>query len=113
MKKSIRKTTKKFSSAKTKKTLKTAATAIVALILVGVLTFSIVATAVGIMVFSDTTAYDIEIDKESLDYTSIVYGLNEKGEYVECERIWAGENRIWVDFDKIPEIYLHFYKVDI
>lgn len=74
------------------------------LFLVFVLTACIVAASLTIYIlrFVDTEA-NLNIDKESLDYTSIVYSVDKNGEYVESERIWAGENRIWVDLDKIPK----------
>jgi len=93
------------SSQKTKKAAKVVGRSLLTVFLIGVLTICIVFVSVIVMVLqgNNSGAYNIDIDKDSLNYTSIVYGLNEKGEYVECERIWAGENRIWVDFDKIPQ----------
>ncbi len=93
-----------LNSPKTKRFMKGLGRSFVTLFLIFVLTACIIAGSLTIYIlkFVDTEA-DIDIDKESLNYTSIVYGLNEKGEYEECERIWAGENRIWVDYDKIPE----------
>jgi len=75
------------------------------LFLIGVLTICLVIGGVVFIVLSnfDSEEYKLEIDKEALNYTSIVYGINEDGEYEECERIWAGENRIWVDYEKIPQ----------
>ncbi|MEE1279768.1 MAG: transglycosylase domain-containing protein [Oscillospiraceae bacterium] len=87
-----------------KKSLKLIGRSILTMFLIFVLTACIVAASLTIYIlrFVDTEA-DLDIDKEALNYTSIVYALNEKGEYVETERVWAGENRIWVDFDKIPQ----------
>ncbi len=87
-----------------KKILKTTGRAVLTMFLIFVLTACIVAASLTIYIlrFVDTEA-NLEIDKEALNYTSIVYALNEKGEYVETERVWAGENRIWVDYDKIPQ----------
>lgn len=88
----------------TKNTLKVLGKTILTLFLIFVLTGCIVAASLTIYIlkFVDTEA-DLDIDKDSLNYTSIVYGLNQKGEYAECERVWAGENRIWVDYENIPK----------
>lgn len=93
------------SSPKTKKITKKLGTTLLTLFLIGVLTVCLVIGGVVFIVLSnsDSEEYNIDIDKEALNYTSIVYGLDKNGEYAECERVWAGENRIWVDYDKIPE----------
>lgn len=93
-----------FSKENTKSIFKTIGRTILTLFLIFVLTGCIVAVSLTVYIlnFVDTEA-DLEIDKESLNYTSIVYALDENGEYAESERIWAGENRIWVDYDKIPQ----------
>lgn len=93
-----------FTKDNTKKFFKTLGRTFLTLFLIFVLTGCIVAASLTIYIlnFVDTEA-DLEIDKESLNYTSIVYGLDKNGEFTESERIWAGENRIWVDYDKIPQ----------
>ena len=93
------------SKPKTKKALKTFGKSLLTIFLIGVLTVCIVTVSIVVIAIQgfESGDFELEIDKESLDYTSIVYGLDEKGEYAECERIWAGENRIWVDYDKIPQ----------
>ncbi len=94
-----------FSNPKTKKGFKILGRSLLSIFLVLTLTICIVAAFLTIYVlrsFNDDD-YSLSIDKESLDYTSIVYALDKNGEYAESERIWAGENRIWVDFEKIPQ----------
>lgn len=93
-----------MKSSATKKALKVIGRSILTMFLIFVLTACILAASltIYIMKFVDTEA-DLAIDKESLNYTSIVYAMNKDGEYVETERVWAGENRIWVDYDKIPQ----------
>ena len=90
---------------KTKKLMRKVGKTLLTLFLIGVLTICLVIGGVVFIVLSnfDSEEYKIDIDKASLNYTSIVYGLDENGQYKECERIWAGENRIWVDYDKIPQ----------
>lgn len=93
-----------LSHPKTKGIFKSLGRTILTLFLIFVLTACIIAASLTVYIikFVDTEA-NIDIDKEALNYTSIVYGLDKNGEYTECERIWAGENRIWVDYDKIPQ----------
>ena len=93
-----------MQSGATKKTLNVLGRSILTIFLIFVLTACILAASltIYIMKFVDTEA-DLAIDKESLNYTSIVYAMNKDGEYVETERVWAGENRIWVDYDQIPQ----------
>lgn len=93
-----------LSTPKAKKTFKTIGRSVLTIFLIFVLTACIVAASLTIYIlnFVDTEA-ELEIDKESLNYTSIVYGLDKNGEFTESERVWAGENRIWVDYDKIPQ----------
>ncbi len=93
------------SKPKTKKTLKTIGKSLLTIFLIGVLTVCIVTVSIVVIAIQgfESGDFELKIDKESLNYTSIVYGLDENGEYAECERIWAGENRIWVDYDMIPQ----------
>ncbi len=93
------------SKPKTKKVLKTLGKTLLTVFLIGILTVCIVTVSIVVIAIQgfESGDFELEIDKESLDYTSIVYGLDENGEYAESERIWAGENRIWVDYDKIPQ----------
>ncbi len=93
-----------MKSGATKKALKILGRSILTMFLIFVLTACILAASltIYIMKFVDTEA-DLDIDKEALNYTSIVYAMNKDGEYIETERVWAGENRIWVDYDRIPE----------
>lgn len=45
----------------------------------------------------------IDIRTLRLDFTSIVYGLDENGNNVEVQSLRRGDNRIWVDYEDIPE----------
>lgn len=92
-------------SAGTKKTLKMVGRSVLTMFLIFVLTACIVAASLTVYIMTklNESDYNIDIDKEALNYTSIVYGLDKNGDSVETERIWAGENRIWVDYDKIPK----------
>ncbi|MBQ7718482.1 MAG: PBP1A family penicillin-binding protein [Clostridia bacterium] len=49
-------------------------------------------------------ADDITLDVLKMDKTSFIYAWDEDaGEYVEFDRIFDEENRIWVDYNKIPK----------
>lgn len=43
------------------------------------------------------------IQNMEMNMTSIIYVKNEKGNWIEYQRLHGDENRIWVDMDKIPE----------
>jgi len=49
------------------------------------------------------TAPKLDSDVFSLNQSSVVYGTNEKGEYVPVTNIYGAENRLWVPLDKIPK----------
>ena len=57
----------------------------------------------GVFVGSANVDKDINLDKLSLSLTSVIYGEDSDGKTVEFEKLNGKENRIWVDFDKIPE----------
>ncbi len=84
-----------------KKPLNTFLKVFLSIILIGVL----VLTGLVIGVFSgiiDTTK-SLNIDEYNLDLSSYVYCIDsETGEYVEYERLYADENRVWADLDEIP-----------
>ncbi len=46
--------------------------------------------------------YDLSMVDSSLDYTSVVYALQD-GEYVEAETLHSSENRKWADIENIPD----------
>ena len=46
---------------------------------------------------------DIGLADYKLDYTSVVYAMNDDtGEYEELEKLYKNENRIWVDIEDVP-----------
>lgn len=47
---------------------------------------------------------DIGLADYKLDYTSVVYAMNnDTGEYEELEKLYKKENRIWVDIEDVPQ----------
>lgn len=89
-----------------------AAKAILGTLVKIIVTTVLVLTITGCIVGTALTIYVMEfIDSEStiklntlkLNYTSIVYAKDKNGADVEVERLNQKENRIWADFDDIPQ----------
>jgi len=76
-------------------------------------TVLLIAVIAGIIFSVDLAEYmkddvlvssDMSLDDYSLSQTSFIYAMNkETGEYEELQQIYATENRIWVDFEEIPQ----------
>ena len=48
---------------------------------------------------------DLDLNSLEMNYTSILYVQDKAtGEYVELNRLHGEENRIWVDYEDIPDI---------
>ena len=45
----------------------------------------------------------VDLDAAQMSYTTILYGKNANGNDIEMERLHGDVNRIWVDYDDIPE----------
>lgn len=78
--------------------------AMLSVFLVIVITGCIVVGAALIYVFGfiDDTV-DADLYNLKLEYTSILYAKDSKGKDVELTRLHGDENRLWVDYDDIPE----------
>lgn len=74
-----------------------AAIFMVVLVIVGFATFSFMAYS-----YTDSDI-DEAFNNLRLDYTTVIYAKDTKGNYKELERLYMRENRIWVDYDKIPQ----------
>ncbi len=48
-------------------------------------------------------AVNLEDYKDSQNQTSIMYGYNSKGDVIELARLHGTENRIWVDYEDMPD----------
>ncbi len=78
-----------------------------------VATVLLIALVTGILFSVDLATYmkddvllssDMSLDDYFLSQTSFIYAKNkETGEYEELQQIYATENRIWVDFEEIPQ----------
>ena len=79
--------------------------ALLSLMLIGIITGCLVVGAFAIYVFNyvDDTVHE-DLDEMSLGFTTTIYAPDTKtGEFVEYKRLHGEENRIWVEFDKMPE----------
>ena len=74
--------------------------------------FMVVGVTMGIFLFSyllnlksEVEAKDtMDLNALKLNYTSFIYTYDSNGNPVEYQRLYGGENnRVWVDYDKIPE----------
>ena len=78
----------------------------------GMLTIIIVGTSVASYMDSHINgelAINLEDYKDSQNQTSIMYGYNDAGKAIEIARLHGTENRIWVDFEEMPENLLWAY----
>lgn len=95
----------KETKLKIKKGLKITGKALLSVMLIGIITGCLVVGAFAIYVFNyvDDTVYE-DLDEMSLGFTTTIYATDaETGEYVEYKRLHGEENRIWVDFEKMPQ----------
>lgn len=78
--------------------------ALLSVFLVIVITCCIVVSAALIYVFAfiDDTV-DADLYNLKLEYTSILYAQDKDGNQVELTRLHGQENRLWVDYENIPE----------
>lgn len=77
-----------------------------------ILTMFIIFIAVGLIISSAAAIYIISLSDDILDYdlrasklqlSSIIYANDENGNTYEYEYIYNTENRVWVDFNEIPD----------
>lgn len=55
------------------------------------------------IIFSTAGSDVLNIDDATLDFTSVVYSIDEDGNEVPYENLYDEENRTWVDFAEIPD----------
>jgi len=83
-------------------------------ILIAITTFSIFAIPVYArsdrkMDFFSASAISENIKNMEMNMTSVVYVKNQKGQWVEYQRLHGNENRIWVSIDKMPKNLLNAF----
>lgn len=77
---------------------------IAVLIMVGIITGCIVASVMTVYILRYMNADEqISLDNFDMRYTTILYAYDESEQLYELQRLQTKENRIWVDYDNIPE----------
>ncbi len=78
---------------------------IAVLLMIGIITACIVACVLTVYVLNTLDSSDkIVLDSAAMSYTTIIYAQDpETGEDIELQRVQNSENRIWVDYDQIPQ----------
>ncbi len=69
--------------------------------LINVLLFIMIFMGYIISVADDRVEYDVRANK--LQLTSMIYVMDENGKFKEYNKAYSSENRIWVDFNNMPE----------
>ncbi|HHW46352.1 MAG TPA: penicillin-binding protein [Clostridiales bacterium] len=78
---------------------------LLSVMLIGIITACLVVGAFAVYVFGfvDDKIYE-DLNQLKLDFTTTVYVLNkETNQYEEYQRLHGQDNRIWVDFDQMPQ----------
>ena len=102
---------KKATKTKVKKGVYLGLKILFSLMLIGIITGCLVVGAFAIYVFNfvDDTVHE-DLDQMSLGFTTTIYVADqETGEFVEYQRLHGEENRIWVDFEKMPDNLLNAF----
>ncbi len=105
IKKETRRKNKKETKDKVKKIALLVLKIFFSVMLIGIITGCLVVGAFAIYVFNfvDDKVYE-DLDELALGFTTTIYVEDEtSGEYVEYQRLHGEENRIWVDFEQMPE----------
>ena len=81
------------------------------LFLIGITTATIcLATALAYVKFYISPDIDISLDDFRLNFTSFVYYIDKNtGEEVQLEELHGTENRVWVDYEDIPQTLIDAY----
>ncbi len=105
MKKESRKKSQKAAKRIVKKVIGTIAKFLVSVVLIGVITGCLVVGAFLYYAFNWVPdKVDANLDDMVMQFTTTVY-IEDKatGEFVEYKRLHGEQNRVWADFDKIPD----------
>ncbi len=96
---------KHFRRKKSNGLLRTVGRALAVCIMVGIITGCIVASVLTVYVLNTLDSSDrIVLDSAAMSYTTIIYAEDsDTGEFVELQRVQNNENRVWVDYDQIPQ----------
>lgn len=111
IKKESRKKKQKATKTKVKKGIFLGLKILFSLMLIGIITGCLVVGAFAIYVFNfvDDTVHE-DLDQMSLGFTTTIYVADkESGDFVEYQRLHGEENRIWVDFEQMPDNLLNAF----
>lgn len=106
-----KKKNKKATKAKVKKYVFLGLKILFSITLIGIITGCLVVGAFAIYVFNfvDDKVHE-DLDELALGFTTTIYVQDEaSGEFVEYQRMHGEENRIWVDFEKMPDNLLNAF----
>ncbi len=80
-------------------------TLLVTVVCIGIITGCIVAAVLTVYVLKTVDQTEvIDLNNIKLNYTTIIYAPDaETGDYIELQRLHGDENRIWVDYENIPQ----------
>lgn len=75
------------------------------LVMIGIITGCIVASVMTVYVINTLDLGDsVVLEDVKLSFSTIIYALDEKdGSYVEIQKVQTNENRIWVNYEDIPQ----------
>lgn len=77
---------------------------IAVMIMVGIITGCIVASVLTVYVLRYMNSEEpLNLDELPMRYTTILYATDENEQLYELQRLQTRENRIWVDYDNIPQ----------
>ena len=101
---------KKATKTKVKKYVFLGLKILFSIMLIGIITGCLVVGAFAIYVFNfvDDKVHE-DLDELALGFTTTIYVQDEAGEFVEYQRMHGEENRIWVDFEKMPDNLLNAF----
>lgn len=71
------------------------------ILLINIIIFSVIFIGYVISVTGDKIEYDVRANK--LKLTSVIYAMDENGNMTEYNKAYSSENRIWVDFNEMPQ----------
>ena len=75
----------------------------VAIVIILVIVICVIALFAYANNFKDDAFID-DIDNLTMNLATVIYAYDDNvGDYVEIERLHSGENRIWVDYEEIPQ----------
>ena len=96
---------------KKKKNLRGLTFVLTTILLIGVTTMAICLVAAAAYIkFYISPTIDIDLDDFSLNLTSFVYYIDpDTGEEVRLEELHGSENRVWVDYEEIPQQLIDAY----